>query len=102
MSNYRNRKLLDLAHHLTECQIGVPGVCIGHQMHGCEPVHSDSSRHGKGAGIKASDLFHAAGCHACHEALPKLPREGREWQWQRGFERTMLEYFRRGWVGVMK
>ncbi len=63
---YRDRKLLDLAHQVTECQLQLPGVCQGHSAHGCEPAHSNQQRHGKGMGHKAEDIFHVAACHACH------------------------------------
>lgn len=64
-NNLRNRRLLNLAHRVTECQFKSP-VCVGHVAHGCEPIHSDFSEHGKGMGIKADDDQHVAGCHACH------------------------------------
>lgn len=99
MSNYRNRKLLDLAHRIQECQIQIPGICIGFQEHGCEPVHGDSQMFGKGMGIKSHDVA-AAGCHACHQRLPKMAREERERAFLMGAWRTMLEYFKRGWIMV--
>ena len=62
---YRNRKLLDLAHKVEYCQIQIPGVCTGYTG-GCEPAHSNEYRHGKGKGMKSHDVFHGAGCRACH------------------------------------
>lgn len=62
---YRNRKLLDLAHEVKECQFRLPN-CRGYSLHGCEPIHSDHSEHGKGFGLKAADDQHVAGCHSCH------------------------------------
>jgi hypothetical protein len=64
-SPYRNRRLLNLAHRVNECMMRSP-VCKGVSLHGCEPIHSDFSEHGKGMGIKAADDQHVAGCHDCH------------------------------------
>lgn len=102
---HRNRKLLDLAHQINECQIQIPGVCTGYSPEGCEPAHSNQQRHGKGVGRKSHDIFHAAGCHACHmeiDQMNRLPREAKEHYWREGFERTLLEYFKRGLLVVMK
>ncbi|GAB4059246.1 hypothetical protein [Uliginosibacterium sediminicola] len=101
--NFRDRDLLDLAHDINECTLQLPGVCTGYSPHGCEPAHSNFSIHGKGARIKAHDNFHAASCHACHAELDQGRRFTYEQKMEyfvRAHERTMLEYFRRGWVGV--
>lgn len=98
---YRNRSLLDLAHRVHECQLMIPGVCEGYSLHGCEPAHSNFSRHGKGKSRKADDVFHAAACRSCHAYLDqggKLNREDAIDIFTRGFERTMLLYFKNGWL----
>ena len=41
-------------------------------------AHSDSSRHGKGRGIKAHDCFIAFLCFNCHAHVSTLKREKRE------------------------
>ena len=93
--NYRSRPLLDLAHKLNTC------TRCGHYVpEGLEPAHADSQRYGKGTGLKAHDHFHAALCHACHTELPNMAREEREHAWQRAFEATLTEYFKRGWLRV--
>lgn len=102
---HRDRKLLDLAHELEDCLLQLPGVCQGVALGGCEPAHSNQQIHGRGASHKAHDVFHVAACHACHAELDqgnKFIRAEKDWFWQRGFERTILEYFRRGWLGVIK
>lgn len=89
--HYRSRKLLDLAHKITECQVKIPGVCQGYSPEGCEPAHSNQQRHGKGKGLKAEDCFYAAACHACHVELDQghaLSREEKARYWQLGFENT--------------
>lgn len=101
--NHRDRALLDLAHRVHQCQVGLPDVCQGHMPEGCEPAHANGQRWGKGTGIKAHDVFHAAACHACHVELDqghRVTQEDKLFYWQRGFERTMLIYFREGWVSV--
>lgn len=95
MSNYRNRKLLDLAHKLS-CQ------CCG-KHGGSEPAHSNQSCHGKGMSIKAHDVFFAALCHDCHRELDQgksMTFEEKCDMWQRAHDKTLLEIFRLGWVVV--
>ncbi len=100
MSNYRNRKLLDLSHRVPECQFRLPG-CKG-WCEACEPAHADGLRYGKGTGIKSHDYYHVASCHACHEAYAKLPKAEKEAAFMDGWERTLALYFRKGWIGVLK
>lgn len=102
---YRNRKLLDLAHRITECQIKLPGVCIQYSMEGCVPAHSDQQIHGKGIGIKSNDVYFAASCTACNTALcdsKKFDREQKRHYWQVGFEKTLLILWERKWITVSK
>lgn len=96
---YRNRQLLDLAHRVQECQIQLEG-CPGFVEDGCEPVHSDQQRHGKGMRQKSGDQYHAAGCHWCHVELSNLPREERDLAWQKGHERTFELYWNNEWLKV--
>lgn len=97
--HYRDRDLLDSVYEI-ECQFGLP-CCEGGQG---EPAHSNQSRHGKGGSIKAHDCFVAAGCRACHRELDQgrtMSREEKFEAWQRAHERTLLELFQRGIVGVL-
>ena len=55
-------------------------------------AHSNQSEHGKGMGVKASDIFVAALCHACHVELD----QGKAWNqkqrvafWTAAHERTV-------------
>lgn len=96
--NYRNRELLDLAYAIP-CQLNLPG-CDGGVG---EPAHSNQSRHGKGGSIKAHDCFFASGCRSCHREIDQgktMSREEKFDVWQRAYERTMLELWRRGLIGV--
>lgn len=102
---YRNRKLLDLAHKLTDCQLQLPGICAMYSEHGCEPAHANNWHpvYGKGGARKAHDIYHCAACHNCHAALDQgkdLSNKDRQFYWDIGFKRTMLEYLRRGWLKV--
>ena len=100
---YRNRRLLDLCHEIQECQVGIPGVCIGTSAHGCEPAHGPKSLLDGGGAMKSSDLP-AAACHPCHVELDqgkRLSREERHVYWLIAQARTMLEFLRRGWIKVV-
>lgn len=97
--NYRNRDLLDLAYQIP-CTINLP-CCEGGVG---EPAHSNQSRHGKGGSIKAHDCFFASGCRSCHREIDQgitMSREEKFDAWQRAHERTMLELWRRGLIGVL-
>lgn len=37
-----------------------------------QAAHSNSAKHGKGRGIKASDLFVIPLCHSCHAAFDRF------------------------------
>lgn len=100
---YRNRALLDLAHRLQECQLKLPGVCVGFSEHGCEPAHSNFHEDGKGGARKADDDRHAAACHNCHAELDQgrsLTLDEKKEAWNRAHKDTISEYFRRGWLVV--
>lgn len=58
-NHYRNKKLRDSAKYESCVSCGADDSTIVW-------AHSNSSRHGKGMGIKAHDLFGAYLCHRCH------------------------------------
>ncbi|MFA3384746.1 DUF968 domain-containing protein [Acinetobacter baumannii] len=43
-----------------------------------QAAHSNSSKHGKGRGIKASDLYTVPLCYACHAAFDKFELGSRQ------------------------
>ncbi len=93
--NWRSRSFLDLAHQVTMCQLQLPGVCEHVSIDGCEPAHSNQSKHGKGMSIKAHDVFHVASCHSCHAELDqgrKFGKYEKQAYWDAGWERTMAYY----------
>lgn len=96
---YRNRKLLDLAHKLNVCPL-----CGKYREEGLIPMHSNQHRHGKGMGHKAADHFHGAGCHECHMEIDqgKRHRDEKNAMWTQAFEKTLTEYWERGWIEVVK
>jgi len=98
MSNYRNRRLLDLAHRVTTCQ-----GCGRFAPDGCEPAHANWSIYGKGGALKAHDNFHAALCHWCHAELDqgnKMSGEEKKAFWWKAYLATMLLYFTNEWLRV--
>jgi len=99
---YRNRKLLDLAHRVNDCQFRLPG-CQRYAVDGCEPAHSNQLVHGKGKGFKASDDQHVASCHRCHmvydgQAGLVLPRTEAVRLFDIGRARTFAVYESNGWL----
>jgi hypothetical protein len=59
-----------------------------------DPAHSNQSRHGKGAGIKASDVFVAALCRSCHQIIDQgssLSQEERVFWWTVAWVRTVCQ-----------
>lgn len=60
--HYRNKQLLQLAR---QCTCSMCGADDGTTV----AAHSNSHRHGKGAGIKAEDCFTAVLCYRCHSQL---------------------------------
>lgn len=108
MANYRDRKLLDLAHKVNVCQ-----NCACYVAHGCEPAHANGIEHGKGQGIKSHDNLHAALCHDCHAwydygigtspcgCYDSLSNDKLD-MWNRAHKKTFTLYFQNGWIGVTK
>ena len=88
---YRNPALLKFC-HTVDCTVESP-YCNGREV---VPCHSNMGDDGHGRGIKADDLFVAAGCGKCHDFLD---RRGKDWkahdrdeiQWyhDRGIKRTL-------------
>lgn len=98
----RSRRLLDLAHDVHECKVGIPGVCIGYSVEGCEPAHLPKSMLGGGMGMKSDDVF-AAACHDCHAEIDQggnLSKEDRQWYLLRGAARTWSELMKRALLKV--
>ena len=97
---HRDRKLLDLAHRVNECQFQIEGVCAHYSDHGCEPAHSNELAHGKGTGLKSHDFRHVASCHNCHVEYDTghMPKVLKRELFRDGWERTIALYFENGWI----
>ena len=82
--------------------VSIDGIC-NYDPTTVVMAHSNKSRHGKGLGIKAHDIFCALACSNCHSVIDGHTRteytkaEIDEF-WQRGFERTLLWAFNEGWI----
>jgi len=96
---YRNRRLLNLAHQVNECQFRL-APCQGYSPDGCEPAHSNHYEHGHGKGIKAADDQHVAACPSCHKYYDahRLPREWELPIFNEARKRTFELYQRSGWL----
>lgn len=87
MSNYRNRKILDLAqqHPCTAPGCGTDDGTI-------VAAHSNQGKHGKGGNIKAHDCFVAYLCSACHHFVDQdthASRQERVGVWDAAHEKTI-------------
>lgn len=102
--NNRSRRLLDLAHRVTECQ-----NCGRFSPDGCEPAHENGIEAGKGFGIKSHDNRHAALCHDCHAWYDQGGKrdpsgdwsvDQKQFMWDRAHKRTFDLYWSEGWLKV--
>jgi hypothetical protein len=103
MPNYRNRRLLDLAHRVHTCQACGKWVGTEGLEDGCEPAHANWGVFGKGGALKAHDCFHAALCHSCHAELDQgdtMSKDEKKAFWWRAHIATMLLYFTNDWLRV--
>lgn len=93
--NYRNPKLRALAKDM-------PCVLCHRQDGTTVWAHSNDSRHGKGTGLKAHDVFGAALCFECHTALDSGAglRATKRDIFQEAMEKTWLYLWREGLVQV--
>lgn len=87
--NYRNKKLTQSAKHESCVACGADDGTIVW-------AHSNSSRHGKGMGIKAHDLFGAYLCHRCHTSFDAglMRSDWFNFQW----EKSMIIACKKGYI----
>lgn len=69
------------------CYLRVPGVCCG-DVDTVVPAHSNQSRHGKGAALKASHQYSVPGCFKCHTWIDQgsAPRAEKFAAWDSAYE----------------
>lgn len=64
-----------------------------------DPAHSNQAAHGKGKGVKASDVFAAALCRADHDAIDqgsRLTHDERVTLWTNAWRKTVRELLKQG------
>jgi hypothetical protein len=87
----RSRPLLDAIKALPCQHCGAAGPS--------DPAHSNQATHGKGKGIKASDVFAAALCRHHHNEIDqgsRLTQDERVALWPAAWRKTVRELLRRG------
>jgi len=92
---YRNKKLRASAkgHH---CTLRFPQVCENNSET-VVWVHSDESKHGKGMGLKAHDIFGCYGCFPCHEFYTKnYNTDYAERFFRRAWEESLIDALDKG------
>jgi hypothetical protein len=87
----RSRKLLQAVASLPCMHCGAHGLT--------QAAHSNASQHGKGRGIKASDVFTAALCTTCHQEIDsghRLTRHERIDVWTNAWRNTVRALVQQG------
>ena len=87
----RSRPLLDAIKALPCQHCGAAGPS--------DPAHSNQAAHGKGKGIKASDIYAAALCRHDHNEIDqgsRLTQDERVALWTAAWRKTVRELLRRG------
>ena len=87
----RSRRLLDAIKALPCQHCGAAGPS--------DPAHSNQAAHGKGKGIKASDIYAAALCRHDHHEIDqgsRLTQDERVALWTAAWRKTVRELLRRG------
>ncbi len=89
----RDERLRDMCRALPCQHCGASGEAAGVTW-----AHSNQGEHGKGRGIKASDLYVAALCAVCHHEVDqgKASKATRLFVWERAHQRTVSEALRLG------
>ena len=96
MSNYRNKKLLELVREF-------PCAMCGRQDGTVCASHSNQQRDGKGTGIKANDYRIASLCYACHDMIDnhkELSRADKVEAWESAHRKTIGWLFDKGVIKI--
>lgn len=76
-----------------DCYLRLPQVVI-HDRSTVVPAHSNQSKHGKGMGIKASDLYTVPACFTCHFEIDQggsMSRDQKFAAWDAAYERWKID-----------
>ena len=99
MANYRNRRLLDLAHEMP-CFADFPHDCRGSVV----PCHSNQQIFGRGASYKSHDWAFAAICSNGHDYIDGRrggwAKEDKQAAWLRAYIKTQDYLWKEGKVKV--
>lgn len=71
------------------CYLAITGIC-SHDRATVVPAHSNQSKHGKGMGIKAQDVYTVPACFACHHEIDqgnRLTRDEKTQIWDAAYVR---------------
>ena len=95
--NYRNKKILELAHD-------APCQWCGSNDSTIVAAHSNQQRDGKGMSIKANDYRIAYLCFKCHvyiDSDPKATREEKRDVWEEAHRNTIGWLFDNGHIKIV-
>lgn len=99
MANYRNRRLLDLAHEMP-CQAAFHHLCSGSSV----PCHSNQQAFGRGHSYKSHDWAFAACCGDAHDYIDGRKggwdKETKHAEWLRAYVKTQEWLWNEGKVRV--
>lgn len=93
VSNYRNKKLLELCREL-------PCQCCNRKDGTVVAAHRNE---GKGMGLKVSDALVASLCYSCHFELDngkELTKDERRSMWNKAYINTMQQFIEREWLVI--
>ena len=97
--NYRNRRLLDLAHEMP-CCASFPHNCFGQVV----PCHSNQQAFGRGSSFKSHDWAIAACCCEAHDYIDGRKggwdKETKHAEWLRAYVKTQEWLWNEGKVMV--
>jgi len=72
-----------------DCYLRLPTTPL-HPIDTVVACHSNQSKHGKGMGLKASDIFTVPGCFTCHAELDQgktMSRDEKNTAWDQAYAR---------------
>ena len=96
MSNYRNKKLLELVREF-------PCAMCGREDGTVCASHSNQSRDGKSMGMKANDYRIASLCYQCHDMIDnhkELSRAEKVEAWEQAHRKTIGLLFDKGLIKI--
>lgn len=101
-AHVRSRKLLDSSRDQV-CALNFHGC--NYDANTTVACHGNADYLGKGAGIKASDIFSVDGCHNCHSILDgrqpsEYTQDQKDWFFWRAFVKTTNRRLAEGLITI--